>query len=118
MSGKWAYLRVENLNYSYLWVYYLVFLGACSWSLYRGAAQSAYDLLRACVVAGLSIPASSLLAWLLPASGLWVNTSLASLTVDMTALLLALAFAWLARLTRRRIVASAQDSVWTKLQVA
>lgn len=118
VSGKWAYLRVENLNYSYLWVYYLVFLGACSWSLYRGAAQSAYDLLRACVVAGLSIPASSLLAWLLPASGLWVNTSLASLTVDMTALLLALAFAWLARLTRRRIVASAQDSVWTKLQVA
>ncbi len=118
LAGKCLYQRVENVNLSYLWVYYSVFLAACAWAGWRGAAAAAYDLLRACAVLVALIPFSSALAWLWPASGIWVNTSITTLAVDLTALVLAFLFAWLARLTAKRISASVRDSVWVSAQVA
>ncbi|MNT73279.1 hypothetical protein D3C72_2119660 [compost metagenome] len=60
----------------------------------------------------LAIPATSLLGALLPASGLWAHTSPAALGVDATALALGLGFAWMARVTRRRLARGGADSAW------
>jgi len=57
------------------------------------------------------VPASSLLGWLLPASGAWADG--ATLGVDLTAVAGALALAWMALATARRVRNGAQDSVWS-----
>lgn len=118
LAAKCLYQVVANLNLSYLWVYYSVFLAACGWAGLRGAAQAAYDLLRACAGLSALIPVCSAIAWFWPNSGIWINTSLATLAVDLSALVLAIIFVWLARLTAKRIHSEVPDSVWVRAQVA
>ncbi|MEN0035912.1 MAG: PepSY-associated TM helix domain-containing protein [Cellvibrio sp.] len=112
IGGKWLYAHVDNINHGYLWIYYGVFLSAVAWAFWQGAARGAVHLLLACAVASSAIPLTSLIAILFPSSGLWAYTSTASLAVDATALVFALVFLWLAKLTWRRAHKGAGDSVW------
>ncbi len=59
----------------------------------------------------LAIPASSLLGWLAPGAGAWADGG--TLAVDITAIAGALALAWMARATARRVRSGPQDSVWS-----
>ncbi|HRO60620.1 MAG TPA: hypothetical protein PK177_15890, partial [Burkholderiaceae bacterium] len=62
-------------------------------------------------VCTLAIPAATLQGWLAPGSGAWADRAL--LGVDLTALTGALALAWMARATARRVRYGPQDSVWS-----
>ena len=60
---------------------------------------------------GCLIGLSSLLGWLSPGTGAWVDTSL--LGLDLTAFAGVLALGWMARATSRRVRCGPADSVWS-----
>ncbi|MCV6590275.1 MAG: PepSY domain-containing protein [Marinobacterium sp.] len=105
----------DDINGSYVSLYYLLFCTALVWSFWRGAARAAPELLSACALAMLAIPVSSLLGWI-PDSPLWAHFSLATVAVDLTALVLGLLTAQAARLSWRRARQGEADSVWTIVQ--
>lgn len=112
VAGKWLHGHVASLNTWHVIVYYAVFFLSIAWAFARGAARGAVELLWACVAATAAIPLTSLIAWLLPASGLWVNTSPSSMGVDVGALAGAACLAGMALATMRRQRHGQPDSVW------
>jgi uncharacterized iron-regulated membrane protein len=112
VAGKWLLATAENINMTYLAVYYAVFVAALVWAFWRGAARAGIELLCLCALAALAIPLTSLTAWLLPSSGWWAHGSAATLGVDLTALAFAVVLAWAARQAARRARLGPSDSVW------
>lgn len=87
-------------------LYYGAFFAALAWAAWRGAARAAVHLLWAAAALTAAIPAGSLLAWGLGRP--WAQNPV----LDLTALAGALALAWMARATARRVQQGAADSVW------
>ncbi|WP_423458046.1 PepSY domain-containing protein [Ottowia sp. VDI28] len=110
-AAKWLPGRVDNLAAWHVGIYYTVFFASVAWAFLRGAPRAAVPLLYLAAACTAAIPLSSLLGWLLPDSGLWVDGSL--LSVDVTALAGALALVWMARATARRVRHGPEDSVWS-----
>ena len=113
VTGKWLHAQVADL---YLWhqlAYYAAFFGAIAWAFARGGARASVHLLWTAAAFTLAIPLTTLIAWLFPALGMWAHTSPATLGVDATAACVALAFAWMARATTRRVREGVPDSVWS-----
>lgn len=113
VGGKWLHALVGDANAGIPVLYYAAFFASIAWAFWRGAARSAVHLLWLACALTLAIPLTSLLGWGVPALGLWAHTSPASLGVDLTALVGALAFAAMARATTRRIRQGRADSVWS-----
>lgn len=111
--AKWLHGHVDDLNAWHRAVYYTAFFAAIGWSFYRGAARASVDLLRAAAALTLAIPLTSLIAAAVPPLGMWAHTAPGSLAVDATALMMGLAFAWMARGTARRVYEGRTDSVWS-----
>jgi len=110
-GGKWLHGHVDDLNSWHRGIYYVVFLACAAWAQWRGAARSAIELLGFAALATLLIPLTSLLAWALPASGLWFHEE--ALGVDLTALAGAAALALMAWAAARRAARGPADSVWS-----
>ena len=113
VGGKWLHAHTTNLYAWHQFLYYAAFLGCIVWAFARGGAKAAIHLLCAAAALTLAIPLTSLLAWAIPALGMWTHTSPATLGVDATALAGALCFAWMARATARRVRGGTADSVWS-----
>jgi hypothetical protein len=118
VAAKWLHGRVADLNGWHHALYYATFFSAVAWAFWRGAAHAAVHLLWLAAAFTLAIPATSLLGWCLPASGLWVHASMAALGVDVTALAGSLGFAWLARATAQRVAHGPADSIWSARSTA
>ncbi|MBO1272204.1 PepSY domain-containing protein [Shewanella sp. 4t3-1-2LB] len=112
LLGKWLYSWVTNINYSYLWSYYLCFAAAVLYSFWRGAARAAIHLLRIGALACIAMPLTSVLATYAPSLGIWAPHTLTTLMVDLVALLFAFGFLYSARLTQQRTVNGPADSIW------
>ncbi len=85
-------LWVENLQAWYKGCYYVVFLGATGWALWRGPAKASVELPALAALALATIPVSSLwVHWFMNGLRHWPEPG-----VDIVALLCALAFAWMA----------------------
>jgi hypothetical protein len=110
-AAKWLPGRVDDMAAWHVGIYYAAFFACVAWAFARGAARAAVPLLWLAAGCTLAIPASSLLGWLAPGSGSWADGAL--LGVDLTALAGALALAWMARATARRVRSGPQDSVWS-----
>lgn len=110
-AAKWLPGRVADMAAWHVGLYYTVFFACIAWAFVRGAGRAAASLLWLAVACTLAIPTSSLLGWLLPASGSWADS--AQLGVDLTALAGALVLAWMARATARRMREGPTDSVWS-----
>jgi len=113
VAGKVLYGRVEDLHAWHQYVYFAVFFASTAWAFARGAARAAVDLLWLSAAFTLAIPLVTLVAWAVPSTGLWAHTSAEALGVDATAFIGALCFAWMARVTARRVRHGAADSVWS-----
>lgn len=117
-GSKWLYVLFgEGLDGTRL-LYYGTFFACIAWAFMAGAARAGVHLLWLACALTLAIPLTSLVGALLPGLGLWANTSLASLGVDLTALLGALALAAMARATSRRVEQGRADSVWSAAGVS
>ncbi len=112
LVAKWLHASAGNLNAALMTSYYTIFLSCVAWAFWRGAARAGTELLALCAVAGFAIPATSLLARLLPSLGMWAHGSMGAVAVDLTAFVLALLLAWAARLAARRARSGPADSVW------
>jgi len=110
VAGKWLSAQ-PNQNDIYIGIYYLVFLVAILWSLIRGAAKAALELLIVTIFAIFCIPLTSVASFFIPS--LWINTSAAALGVDITAIMLAVLLIQAARVTARRIKTGPTDSLWS-----
>lgn len=110
-AAKWLHALAGNINFSYVSVYYSVFLLAVAWAFWRGAGRASIHILNFCALAALAIPLTSLLAIIIPELGLWAYVS--TMSVDLTAFIFASLFFYAARITSRRIGGSA-DSVWSE----
>ena len=102
-----------NLNAWHQILYYAAFFASIAWAFLRGGARASVHLLWSAAALTLAIPVTTLLAWLIPAMGMWAHTSAATLGVDATAFADALCFAWMARATSRRVRYGVSDSVWS-----
>ena len=114
VAAKWLHGHVSNLHDWHVAIYYSFFLGSVVWAFLRGAARASVVLLRVATLATAAIPLTSLIGWLAPASGWWVHGSGAALSIDGIAAFGALALAWLARSTVRRVIHGRGDSVWSQ----
>lgn len=110
--SKWLYGRVDDLAAWHSILYYAMFFACIVWAFLRGGARASVHLLYLAAALALTIPLTTLLAWIVPAIGWWGHTTTASLGVDVTALFGAGCFAWMARATARRVRQGAADSVW------
>lgn len=113
VAAKWLNGRVDDLNAWHQIIYYAVFFGALAWAFRAGAARAVVHLLWLAAAFTFAIPATTLLAWLLPVLGMWAHGSAAALGVDAAALVGGLGYVWLARATARRVASGPRDSVWT-----
>jgi uncharacterized iron-regulated membrane protein len=113
VGEKWLHAWAGDANVGPALLYYAAFFACLAWAFLRGAAKASVHLLWAAAALTQAIPLTSLLAWGAPALGMWVHASPASLGVDATALVGALAFAWMARATSRRVRLGSADSVWS-----
>lgn len=114
MAGsKWLHGQVADPGRWHSILYYSAFLACIAWAFLRGGARASVHLLWSAAALTLAIPLTTLLAWGVPALGLWAHASAATLGVDATALVGALAFAWMARATARRVEHGVADSVWS-----
>jgi uncharacterized iron-regulated membrane protein len=110
-ATKLLHGNVADVGAWHTGLYYTAFLAAVGWAFLRGAARASSELLLACAFTTFAIPLSSVasaLGWL--PSG-W-NHGGSSVLVDVVALLGALAFVGLARVTRVRALEGRRDSVW------
>ncbi|MFT3665852.1 PepSY-associated TM helix domain-containing protein [Piscinibacter sp.] len=108
-ATKWLPVRVADPGFWHEAIYCGVFLAATAWAFVRGAAKGAHELLWLCAAATAAIPLVSLMsAWGMV--GGWNHPG--TVAVDLTALAAVPVFAWLIRLTRRRIHHGRADSVW------
>ena len=88
----WLQGRVEDLQAWYKGCYYVVFLGATGWALWRGPAKASVELPALAALALATIPVSSLwVHWFMNGLRHWPEPG-----VDIVALLCALAFTWMA----------------------
>lgn len=113
VGGKWLHNMVMDLRVWHQIVYYVPFFACIAWAFWRGPAQAGVHLLWVAAATTLSIPLTTLLAWLAPTAGLWAHTSPAALGVDLTAFAGAFCFAWMARAAARRVARGPVDSVWS-----
>ena len=104
ISPSWALASAQRQT-RYLAAYYLGWGGCLLHAFLRGASRAAPVQLSVCALVALAIPLSS---WLGP----WAHGS--TWGVDLGALILALALAWAARLTRRRLAGADPDTVWAR----
>lgn len=93
-------------------VYYPVFLFCIGLAFIAGAPRAAVWLGGLAALATAAVPATSLLAWLMPAQGLWLHPP--SIGVDLVAGVGALALAWAASAAGRRARLGDADSVWVQ----
>jgi len=112
VGGKWLHGIVQDMRNCHMLLYYAAFFGCIAWAFCRSPGRAAVHLLWAAALLTLCIPATTLLAWLIPSLGLWGHTSAATLGVDLTAFAGALCFSWMARATARRLARGPADSVW------
>ena len=113
LGARWLHGRVDDLLAWHQGLYYAGFFGALAWAFARGAARASVHLLWGAAALTLAIPLSSALALAGLGTAPWVHASPATLGVDATALAGALALAWMARATSRRVRHGPADSVWS-----
>lgn len=113
VAGKWLHGWVTDINAWHQYVYYGVFLISLVVAFLRGAARASVDLLWLAAVSAFAIPMTTVLAWAVPALGMWAYGSIASVGVDIGAFIGGLCFVWMACATRRRVRLGATDSVWS-----
>lgn len=111
-AGKWAYALHVGVNLASVWVYYFVFLSAVVFAFIRGAALASAPLLYLCAFACLTIPLTTFVGGFM-LDLVWAHTSLATLSVDIVALILSACFVWIARRNTRRLEQGIKDSVWS-----
>lgn len=110
-ASKWLPGRVADPELWRWGVYYAFFLTAVGWAFWRGAARAGVELLWAAAAATTLIPLTTLLAWTVPALGLWSWPD--TLGVDAVALGGAVALTLCARAAAKRARVGAVDSVWS-----
>jgi uncharacterized iron-regulated membrane protein len=118
VGGKWLHGVVSDPASWHPRLYYSAFFVSIFWAFLRGGARAGVHLLWGAAALTLAIPLTTVLAWCIPSLGLWANSSAAALSVDATALVGALCFAWMARATAQRVAHGAVDSVWSASEAA
>jgi uncharacterized iron-regulated membrane protein len=113
VGSKWIHLLSGSALGWHQALYYTTFFACVAWAFWRGAARAGMHLLWAASASTMAIPLSTVIAWGLPGAAPWANASPTSLGVDITAMALALCFAWMALATARRVQQGPQDSVWS-----
>lgn len=113
VGSKWLHVLLGDANPWLAGMYYTAFGGCIAWACWQGAGRAAVHLLWLASLLTLAIPLTTLLAWCIPASGLWAHHSIASLGVDITALVGAVVLGSMAKSTAQRVYTGASDSVWS-----
>lgn len=109
--GKWLSPIMPQAN-AMFGVYYVVFFACTVYALWLGAARSVTILLIFCGLGFLSMPITGLISLIFSSHNLWLHTSLATLMVDITALVGGLICFYLARKTYQRVNQGEKDSIW------
>lgn len=93
LASRWLFaaLNVESMNHLFMYGYYAIFLLTLIYTFVIGYAKALPQLLLTLVLVLFAIPLTSLLAYFIPQSGLWVHGG-EILVVDFLAIIFAFAF--------------------------
>jgi uncharacterized iron-regulated membrane protein len=111
-AAHWITGRVDALLAWHEGVYYVGFVGAFAWAMWRGAARAAGELLRVAALVTALIPAATLVALVWPPASALVAAP-RSHAVEIVAAVAAALMWFLARLSARRAALAPADSVWS-----
>ncbi|MFT4247943.1 MAG: PepSY-associated TM helix domain-containing protein [Pseudomonas sp.] len=114
-ATKWLPGRVHDLAAWHEGIYFAVFAAAVAWTLWRGAARGAHELLLATAAVTSLVPLGSL-AGIWGVAGTW-NHGGAGIVIDLTALAAVPALLLIARHTGRRMHTGHTDSIWSAAAV-
>ncbi|MCD1598196.1 PepSY-associated TM helix domain-containing protein [Rheinheimera aquimaris] len=112
LASKWLSSTTGDINSLTMALYYLVFICTLVWSFAQGAAKSALLQLKLLALLLLAVPLSSLLAPLVPATGIWPARDGSEWLLEFTVLVLALGCYAFAALLQRRFYQAKTDSIW------
>lgn len=112
LVGRFSHILVSvtSMNQVYMYSYYAVFVGCIAYSFIIGYQKAVLHLLLAIALALILIPLSSLLALVLPHSGLWFHHN--SLSVDAVAFASAIVFLWFYKRAQQRAKTATEGSLW------
>ena len=108
LSHLW--MTVGSINHLYMYSYYAVFVGCLAYSFIVGYQRALGHLLLAIAVALFMIPVTSIIAYVWPQSGLWFYLN--SLSIDVTAIIMAFMFLWFYRRAQKRREQALLQSLW------
>ncbi|GAB5100527.1 PepSY-associated TM helix domain-containing protein [Caballeronia sp. HLA56] len=116
VAGRWLYGHVVNLAAWHMGIYYATFFSSLALAFLRGPGNAAITLLQCAAALTALVPITSLIGLLLPTSRTpWTSASFPAIGVDLVAMGGAIAFAWMALATARRVRRGAADSVWASI---
>lgn len=109
-STKWLALTAINVNVAYMWLYYSSFFAVLLAALRFEISRTPVQAQRLIAILCMSLPLTSLLAYLLPKIGIWPANSAATWALELVAGVIAVVFWRLANKTKHN--ASKSDSIW------
>ncbi|TMP30166.1 peptidase [Pseudoalteromonas rubra] len=111
-SNKWLTLTSVNINHAYLFVYYASFFSVLGAAFVYGPARTAIHGLKLLALLCVIVPATSLLAAVIPATELWTPKSFEALMVEVISLLFGVFFWLLSKHVARRALQNEPGSIW------
>ncbi|TMO73842.1 PepSY-associated TM helix domain-containing protein [Pseudoalteromonas aurantia] len=111
-ASKWLSIASLNINVAYMWLYYITFFVTLGAAFIYGAPKTAIVGMRAIALLCFSIPMTSLLAFLVPAVGIWPAYDLTTISVEVVAATFGVAFWGMSHKTQKRALGSDANSVW------
>ncbi len=110
LLGKLLGPLLDNINYAYLYCYYLSFIAFICYSFWRGAALAAFHGLVALSFCCATLPLATLyLQWNNPD---WYKIT-ATAGVDLMALLFAFVFCYAAHNSKKRMLRATETGIWS-----
>ncbi|KAF7772035.1 hypothetical protein PCIT_a2021 [Pseudoalteromonas citrea] len=111
-ASKWLSLMSLNINVAYMWLYYLTFFVTLGAAFIYGAPRTAILGMRIIALLCFSIPITSVVALVLPVTGLWSAYDLTTISVELVAATFGVAFWIISNKTAKRAYSNDKNSVW------
>ena len=115
LIGRWAgvlTIQVASINHVFMYGYYAVFLFSLFYTFMLGAAKALPQLLLGIAIVLCLIPVTSLIAYILPNSGLWYSTG-GLIIIDVMAVVFALVFLRFYQQANTRARTAPLGSLWS-----
>lgn len=117
---RWVYViypQLVSINHIMMYSYYTLFVVSIAYTFIIGAAKALPQFFLAIALVLFAIPLTSLIAYLLPQSGLWHVTTHGLIWIEIVATIFALLFLRFYQQAKVRATHAPSGSIWSPIKV-